>query len=159
MKALKTAIRRLAQSAGFDIVRARNGQAGANPFRRLVRSCGIPVVFDVGANAGQSVDTFLKAFPAATIHSFEPGPAVFAKLKQHCARLPGVTAWNYGVGSRDGLLAFHENEYSDMSSFLAPRVGGATGRWSWAAWSGPGPAWGWPSWLVTSPTCRGSCRG
>lgn len=38
------------------------------------------VVFDVGANIGQSAKRYLKEFPRATIYSFEPVASTFQKL-------------------------------------------------------------------------------
>lgn len=96
---------------------------GVNPFRdmrRLLAGVPHPTILDVGANEGQSVDRFRAVFPGAVIHSFEPSPATFARLARHCEGLPGVRAWNLGVGAATGTLPFHENTHHDMSSFLRP---------------------------------------
>lgn len=78
------------------------------------------MVFDVGANVGQSVDRFRKSFPMSCIHSFEPSPSTYKKLRTHCKNTPGVKTWNFGVGSTDTTLALSENSHSNMSSFLLP---------------------------------------
>jgi hypothetical protein len=39
------------------------------------------VLFDVGANHGQSIKRFRRRFNAAKIHAFEPSPINFAKLQ------------------------------------------------------------------------------
>lgn len=44
------------------------------------------VVFDVGANVGQSAQRYLKEFPRATIYSFEPVPATFHQLVANVLR-------------------------------------------------------------------------
>ena len=36
-----------------------------------------PIIFDVGANKGQSIERFKKIFPNAEIHSFEPNKDEF----------------------------------------------------------------------------------
>ena len=119
---IKKTIRRLVRRCGFDIRCRRNG-IGIDPFADMqlfLKGQKEPVIFDVGANVGQSVDRFREAFPAPTIHSFEPSPSTYETLKTHCYELPGVRTWNYGVGSRNTTLAFQENEHSNMSSFLTP---------------------------------------
>ena len=88
--------------------------------RRFVGDAPRPMIFDVGANYGQSVDKFKKAFPLSFIHSFEPSPITFASLKRHCSAFSDVHVWNLGVGACNGTLPFLENSQSDMSSFLPP---------------------------------------
>ena len=41
----------------------------------------IAVVFDIGANKGQSIKLFQKWFPKSKIYSFEPNPKLFSQLK------------------------------------------------------------------------------
>lgn len=114
------------KKTGFDIVRIHPynfnniGEDAYKDISHFLAGTKEPVIFDVGANVGQSVDKFAKKFPASIIHSFEPSPATYQKLNNHCADLPLVNTWNCGVGSRQETLKFQENEYSVMSSFLAP---------------------------------------
>ncbi len=79
-----------------------------------------PVVFDVGANVGQSVESFRQAFPGSLIHSFEPSPTTYAKLRARCEGMRDVSTWNYAAGADRATLSFTENTKPDMSSFLAP---------------------------------------
>ncbi len=123
MQFIKRTIRKLLRGLGYDITRLNPEQLGVDPFRdmgQLLTGVSQPTILDVGANVGQSVDRFRAALPAAVIHSFEPSPATFAKLMQHCEGLVGIRTWNYGVGAATGTLPLLENTFSDMSSFLAP---------------------------------------
>src|SRR5665213_1505914 len=116
-------IRSLVRSTGYDVKRHIPGERGVDPFQDMcffLQGVKNPTIFDVGANIGQSVDGFKKIFPGSAIHSFEPSPAIYAKLNEHCNGLEGVKTWNAGVGSREGALPFLENSVSVMSSFLAP---------------------------------------
>lgn len=125
MNIIKKSIRRMVRRCGFDIIRFDREQIGVDPFvdmQLFLNGHKHPVIFDVGANVGQSVYRFRDAFPASVIHSFEPSPSTYEQLKAHCGTLPGVNIWNCGVGSADATLVFQENEYSDMSSFLTPSV-------------------------------------
>jgi FkbM family methyltransferase len=62
------------------------------------------VVFDVGANVGQSVEEFVQYYPDAIIHSFEPVPASFEALEQNILRFKNVTAVNLALGSSPGRV-------------------------------------------------------
>lgn len=107
----------------MDVVRVDPAALGMDPFqdmRRFLGGEGSPLVLDVGANVGQTVERVQGVFPGARIHSFEPSPGTFEVLKRNCAGRENVTLWNRGVGSAEGRLMFQENERSDMSSFLAP---------------------------------------
>jgi len=126
MRIIKKAIRNLARQAGYDIVTFSKKDIGYDPFidmQRFLNWQKDPLVLDVGANVGQSVDRFKEAFPKAIIHSFEPSPSIFNRLKMHCDGLSGVTTWNYGIGASDSTLILHENDHSVMTSFLPPHKG------------------------------------
>lgn len=120
---IKSAVRRFAWRMGYDIVRFRGVSMGVNPIvdmQQFLKGQGAPLILDVGANDGKSIDAFKRAFPDCTIHSFEPSPTTYEQLQAHCCRLKGVTAWNLGVGSCNSTLQLQENERSVMSSFLSP---------------------------------------
>ncbi len=120
---LRRSGKKLLRRLGYDLVKLPEDPLGADPFRdmqRFLKGVSAPVIFDVGGNVGQTVKKFRNAFPDSTIHSFEPSPTTYEKLKAACQDLPGVSTWNVGVGSSVGTLPFQENDYPDMSSFLAP---------------------------------------
>lgn len=125
MRSLKKTLQRLVRSTGFDVVRLRkdNVEIGIDPLadmRRFLADQPELLILDVGANVGQSVERFMREFPGASIHSFEPSPTTYQKLQENCKGLRSVKTWNCGVGSKEATLAFQENKHPDMSSFLAP---------------------------------------
>lgn len=77
-----------------------------------------PVVFDVGANVGQSIHRFRSQFPRCIINSFEPSPTTFKILSQQASELEDVRLWNCALGSVSEQMIFLENSHSYMSSFL-----------------------------------------
>jgi FkbM family methyltransferase len=81
-----------------------------------------PVVFDVGANRGQSIERFRKTFGQPLIHSFEPGREAFAQLRRLHGHTPGVILNNVALGPRAETRLFLDNDHDDMSSFLEPSV-------------------------------------
>ena len=47
-----------------------------------------PVVFDCGANVGQTTSDYLRRFPKAEIYAFEPSPLVLPELHKTHGRNP-----------------------------------------------------------------------
>ncbi|MEK6704116.1 MAG: FkbM family methyltransferase [Planctomycetota bacterium] len=83
---------------------------------------GVDVVFDVGANEGQSVDVLLKLFPSASIHAVEPGGEAFGKLQAKYARAPRVRTHRLGLGDTQGELTLHRHKGSVTDSLLPDGV-------------------------------------
>jgi FkbM family methyltransferase len=117
---MKRLIRNLAGKLGYRIVRDNPDQMGKDPLHdmRTFLHGDSPVVFDVGANVGQTIQAFRSRFPTCFIHSFEPGPATFKILSERTAGLKDVRLWNCALGSVSGKMRFLENSQSEMSSFL-----------------------------------------
>lgn len=63
-----------------------------------------PVIFDVGANTGQSVVAFKRYFPDATVYAFEPVAAIHKKLQQNTSNLRGVKLFHCALGRSKGVL-------------------------------------------------------
>lgn len=62
------------------------------------------VILDVGANIGQSAVAYARAFPAATVHSFEPVPEAFRQLTEAARAHPNVTPHHLALGRAAGTL-------------------------------------------------------
>lgn len=91
--------------------------------RQLLDRMGVasPVVFDVGAHHGESVRDYRAISPEARIVSFEPDPANFARLRESCSDMAGVTLEHMAVGDRVGTATFHINDH-DATHSLLPRA-------------------------------------
>ena len=89
---------------------------------RKLAGTASPLVFDVGANRGQSIERFRRAFQRPVIHAFEPGREAFAELQRRYAGTSGVILNNTALGSRPESRTFLDNDHDDMSSFLEPSV-------------------------------------
>ena len=75
-------------------------------------------ILDIGANVGQSAIALSLAFPEAHVHSFEPIPDCYERLKMVTHMLPNATAHAYALGSATGEVSFERNAYSPSSSLL-----------------------------------------
>jgi FkbM family methyltransferase len=77
-----------------------------------------PMVFDVGANLGQTVGAFHRVFRDPRVYSFEPSPTTFDLLRSNTAQYPNVHAWNRALGSSRCQMTLQENSTPEMTSFL-----------------------------------------
>ena len=76
-----------------------------------------PIIFDVGANKGQSIERFKKIFPNAEIHSFEPNKDEFINLKNKYQSDNTITINNFGVGDLLEKKNLYITAKSGSSSF------------------------------------------
>ncbi len=59
------------------------------------------VIFDVGANIGQTVEFYRQIYPEAHIYSFEPVPSTFAELHRNVSHYKKVTCFNIAFGEKE----------------------------------------------------------
>src|SRR5437870_5270270 len=97
---------RMVRKAGIDVIRYREPSAESSPgapswsteaIRGYLSDVERPVVFDVGANIGQSVELYRHLLPGCEIHAFEPSPTTFRQLQTVGAS--DVRLINAAVGS------------------------------------------------------------
>lgn len=86
--------------------------------RYLLAEVTQPVIFDVGANIGQSIDIFREAHRNAIIHSFEPSPSPFQKLQQEYGSSPRITLNNLALGDSEGQAVLYQQPFSKLDSLL-----------------------------------------
>lgn len=67
-----------------------------------------PVIFEIGANCGQTTVEFLKIFPNARIYCFEPDPRAIEKFKRN-VQSPNVQLIEAAVGANTGQVIFHQS--------------------------------------------------
>ncbi len=79
-----------------------------------------PIIFDVGANIGQSITLFRKAFSQSTIHSFEPNPETFITLEKNWGHDKAIFLHPKALNSKTGTVPFFVTNVSEASSFLLP---------------------------------------
>ena len=75
------------------------------------------VIFDVGANKGQSINRFLKNFPNSIIHCFEPIEKEFNYLRKNYGHLSNIHLNNFALGEKSYKKDFFINAKSSTSSF------------------------------------------
>ncbi len=64
--------------------------------------CRLDVIFDVGANTGQSARKYVNRFPASRVFCFEPGRESFRRLQAAFAGCDNVRAFRLALGAESG---------------------------------------------------------
>lgn len=78
-----------------------------------------PIVFDVGANDGETTQDFLRVFPAARVVAFEPYAKCCAELEEKFRGRPNVRVQNVALGAARGSSLLHLYSGNRMNSLLA----------------------------------------
>jgi FkbM family methyltransferase len=94
---------------GFDVFFDIKKHVSPNKFK---------VVFDVGANVGQSVYRISHAFPYADIYCFEPILSTFNQLRDNTKRNDHVQCYQLALGSRKETASVALQQNSCLSSLV-----------------------------------------
>jgi FkbM family methyltransferase len=121
---VKDGIRSVLGRRGYVIRDVGRGVSGVDLFHDtgvLLRDQAAPVLFDVGANIGQTTSAMLRAFPSSRIWAFEPSPATVATLRHAVSDESRVTVEALAFSNTAGERAFHVTAgHSVNDSLLAP---------------------------------------
>lgn len=121
-------VRKALQLVGYDLRRLSQPPWVYDPLqaeRRLLQHIDRPVILDAGANVGQTLEKYALAFPTARIHSFEPFPDSFERLRETAVARPPAMAYQMALGEEAGEADFHVNQaYHTRNSLLVrPKSG------------------------------------
>jgi FkbM family methyltransferase len=121
---LKQCIRRPIGALGYAVRDVGTGVGGVDLLhdaRTLLDGVESPVLFDVGANLGQTTQAMLEAFRSPQIYAFEPSPQTFASLQRTIAGRTNVRVEPLAMGETRDTLQFHvTRDYSVNDSLLTP---------------------------------------
>jgi FkbM family methyltransferase len=120
---IKKSIKNFLESRGYELYRKHYYDFNGDQSLKMLIEKIMPgkadlTIFDVGANVGQSVERFYRAFPDSRIFSFEPNPVVYAELKKKEEKYKTLKTLNYGVADTSGKRLFFKQPDSGSSSFL-----------------------------------------
>tara|TARA_Y100001958_G_scaffold22236_1_gene13579 strand:- start:600 stop:1370 length:771 start_codon:yes stop_codon:yes gene_type:complete len=77
-----------------------------------------PIIFDIGANKGQSIDRFLKINEHSFVHSFEPNIDEFKNLEKKYQNFKNVKLNNIALGEKITKKTLNIASHSGNSSFF-----------------------------------------
>ena len=78
------------------------------------------VVFDIGANVGQTADAVRRWLPRVDLHCFEPSPTTFRKLQE--AR-PQATLHEFGMGRTAGVASMDAGPFHTAARIVPDDIG------------------------------------
>lgn len=77
------------------------------------------IIFDVGANIGQSAAVYAKKFGSANIMSFEPCAETFQQLKRNVSHYPNVQCIKLAFASEAGVGLLVHGIHSDINQIIS----------------------------------------
>jgi FkbM family methyltransferase len=106
-------IKKLFNIFGADIIRRRK------TFNQIYKDNlkKNPIIFDIGANEGQSIKRFNYIFPESIIYSFEPIKESFDKIIKLYNKRNFIVN-NFALGEKEEKKKFYINKHSFTSSFF-----------------------------------------
>ena len=114
----KNKIKKLINYFGYDIKKI-NPEIRNENFDEIIKRfvSSNPVIFDVGANKGQSIDRFKNRFENATIHSFEPIESEFQIIKKKFFGKENIILNNIALGEKQETKKLNVTAGTGNSSF------------------------------------------
>ena len=116
---MKKLIKKLINRLGIDIKRLhpeyRNSLSFDDIYNLKIKDN--PVIFDVVANQGQSIERFRKIFPKSIIHSFEPIKKEFEMLRNKYNNDENIKINNHAIGDEVGKKKFYITTLTGTSYF------------------------------------------
>jgi FkbM family methyltransferase len=110
--------KRLLRRAGIEIKHFDYGLDPWADLEELFRRKRAGMMFDVGANRGQTSLQLARIAPEAKVMAFEPNPEIFPELEKNVARLSRVKAMQLAFGNEAGRVALNICGSSLNSSVL-----------------------------------------
>jgi FkbM family methyltransferase len=99
---------------GLGMLNSENSKiSGEDYINKFLQKKNLRTIFDVGANEGQNEAVIRNFNPDATVYSFEPHPASYAKLLKNISSK--TKAFNIGLGSSIGSFELYDYDGEDGS--------------------------------------------
>ncbi|EAZ91442.1 FkbM family methyltransferase [Crocosphaera chwakensis] len=119
---MKTTIKRVFRKLGYELQSLEAlspfGANFYNDIKYLTRNNQLKIIFDVGANVGQTSQELVKNFPSSYIYAFEPVPNTFKELKKNVSKFQKVKPVNIGFGEQIGQFPITSEDLSGHNTFL-----------------------------------------
>ena len=117
----KNAVKSLIAASGWSVKRTKNLPTSVDwslDIKRKLPSVKPGVIFDVGANVGQTTMWLRRQFPEANVHAFEPVPTTYASLLQATSGLPRVCCHSIALGDAAGVRTIQTIPNEERNSLV-----------------------------------------
>lgn len=112
----KKIINNFLSQLGYRITKTKSQYLNIDNFYKVIIDYN-PIIFDIGANKGQSIKLFKNIYPNSFIHSFEPLEEEIKILKNLYKNNDSIILNNIAVGDKKERKKFNYNINSGASSF------------------------------------------
>lgn len=122
MSKAKDKIRKLLRTKGYEISWITPNQVNGIDFNadiKLLIKNENPVLFDIGANEGQTIEMFRRIFSQPRIYAFEPSHNVFQTLEDKYSNDSLISLHKFALGETNTAQEFINYERSVWNSFLS----------------------------------------
>lgn len=86
---------------------------------------GKPLIMDIGAHKGETVNDMKKIFPMSEVHCFEPDPKTFQELRTNTLKYNNVFLNNYAIGAHNKeKKIFYRHSHSKLNSLKKINING-----------------------------------
>jgi FkbM family methyltransferase len=82
------------------------------------------VIFDIGANRGDTVQKYLDYYPSATVYAFEPFPETFETLQTRFSKNKSVHCYPFAISNIKSEQVLFVNKSADTNSLFKPQKAG-----------------------------------
>jgi FkbM family methyltransferase len=124
---MKSLIKTLLASIGLELRRTRPtiGTFPLDPYfaqKEFIEKLGVsdPVIFDIGAHMGETVNRYKGLFKDSSVYCFEPFPDNVRFLRSRYSSDPTIHVFDQAVSDSCGMKTFYVNE-NDATNSLLPR--------------------------------------
>lgn len=124
MNLFKKLIKNFLSNLGFLVLNKQNLPWGIDLFQDMQRHTdlnSIKIVFDVGANVGQSSKVYSEKFKMAKIYAFEPVKSTFFRLEDSFKGNNNVQCFNLALGDRSQKMKIPIQSKSTLNSLSNAR--------------------------------------
>lgn len=105
----------------YGIIRVPRGYSVFFDLRDSLPAFEPTVIFDVGANVGQSAEVFLDVYPAAKVYCFEPVAASFHALRETLAEKAGQVEFHQlAMGAERGQARITTSGTGTCATMMTP---------------------------------------
>lgn len=121
MKIIKNLIKKLLYKFNLRLIHKYNYYFGIDSSIKKIlikKNINELIIFDIGANIGQSVDRFRKYQKNAKIFSFEPDPSVYKILEFKKNNDPNLFTYNIALSNKKKKATLYTQNNSGESSLL-----------------------------------------
>ena len=114
---IKSFIQKFFLKFNYKVINLKKDKSNLDQFLNELIKFDNPLIFDVGANVGQSVKILKKIFPNSLIHCFEPDNNAYKILFKNYSNNKTVKLNPFGLGKKNEYLEFNSYIETGKSSF------------------------------------------